>query len=197
MTGSQQIPFDFGTPPASLDNFVVGRNQEVLLHLRRCDFPTMLYLWGAPGTGKSHLLSALSFVHPSLFVTDDVQNLSAEQQHDLFNTFNQAQETGAQLVVAGDRPPRLLPLREDLRTRLGAGLVYELHPLDDEERRLALLTSAHERGIPLSEDFIDYVLTHHARDMRSLMGLLQALDRYSLATQRAITLPLLKNILAT
>lgn len=190
---AQQIPFDFGVPAPSLENFVVGKNAELVQRLRERDFPTILYLWGAPGTGKTHLLNAV----PELLCFDDAQKLSAVAQAQLFDTYNQAKLDGAQLVVTGDRAPRLLPLREDLRTRLGAGLVYELQPLSDEEKRQALLAAAQARSMPLNKEVLDYVLTHLSRDMRSLMAMLNALDHYSLVNKRVVTLPLLKEILAS
>jgi len=159
---AQQIPFDFGVPAPSLENFVVGKNAELVQRLRDRDFPTILYLWGAPGTGKTHLLNAV----PELLCFDDAQKLSAVAQEQLFDAYNQAKLDGAQLVVTGDRAPRLLPLREDLRTRLGAGLVYELQPLSDEEKRQALLAAAQARSMPLNKEVLDYVLTHRSRDMR-------------------------------
>lgn len=189
---AQQIPFDFGVPAPSLENFVVGKNAELVQRLRDRDFPTILYLWGTPGTGKTHLLNAV----PELLCFDDAQKLSAVAQEQLFDAYNQAKLDGAQLVVTGDRAPRLLPLREDLRTRLGAGLVYELQPLSDEEKRQALLAAAQARSMPLNKEVLDYVLTHRSRDMRSLMALLNALDHYSLVNKRLVTLPLLKEILA-
>ena len=190
---AQQIPFDFGIPVPSLDNFVIGKNAELVQRLREQDFPTLLYLWGAPGTGKTHLLNAV----PEHLTVDDAQHLNAAAQTQLFDAYNQAILDGTQLVVAGDRPPRHLPLREDLRTRLGAGLVYELQPLSDEEKRLALLTAAHSRSMPLNQEVLNYVLTHLSRDMRSLMAMLNALDHYSLTHKRLITVPLLKEILAS
>jgi DnaA family protein len=75
--------------------------------------------------------------------------------------------------------------------------VYELQVLSDEEKRQALLAAAQARGMPLNQDLLDYVLTHLSRDMRSLMAMLNALDHYSLVNKRVVTLPLLKEILAS
>ncbi|MFN5801872.1 MAG: DnaA regulatory inactivator Hda, partial [Burkholderiales bacterium] len=94
---AQQIPFDFGVPAPSLENFVVGKNAELVQRLRDRDFPTILYLWGAPGTGKTHLLNAV----PELLCFDDAQKLSAVAQEQLFDAYNQAKLDGAQLVVTG------------------------------------------------------------------------------------------------
>jgi DnaA family protein len=86
-------------------------------------------------------------------------------------------------------------LREDLRTRLGWGLIYQLHGLTDEEKIAALGRAAHARGISLSAGVLPYLITHFRRDMQSLSAMLDALDQYSLETQRPITLPLLRSLL--
>ena len=92
-------------------------------------------------------------------------------------------------------PPAQLGLREDLRTRLAWGLVYQLHSLSDDEKIDALTLSAHARGLSLSVGVIPYLLTHYRRDMQSLMTILDALDHYSLETKRPITLPLMRELL--
>ena len=79
-----------------------------------------------------------------------------------------------------------------MRTRLGWGLVYEALPLADEEKPAALATYARQRGFDLSAEVIDYLLRHGRRDMPSLLATLVELDRLSLASKRAVTVPLLK-----
>jgi DnaA family protein len=86
-----------------------------------------------------------------------------------------------------------LPIREDVRTRLGWGLVYEVMPLSDSDKPAALLDYARRRGFALSDDVIRYLLAHGRRDMTALCTTLAALDRHSLATKRAITVPLLRD----
>ncbi len=92
-------------------------------------------------------------------------------------------------------PPSRLPLRDDLRTRLGWGHVFALQPLSEAETRAALRREADRRGIFLSDDVMDHLLTRFERDMASLMGLLDRLDHFSLARSRAITVPLLRTML--
>jgi len=89
-----------------------------------------------------------------------------------------------------------LPLREDLRTRLGWGHVFAIQPLAEEQTRAALRREADRRGLFFSDDVMDYLLTRFARDLKHLMALLDRLDEFSLATKRAITVPLLKRMLA-
>lgn len=202
--------------PPRLDNFVIGGDGEAVTGLAAWLLPenqeVSLLLWGESGAGKSHLLRA-SGAHylnaqdnPDLYPTeaessanfyavDNVESLSASGQIALFNRFNRLRASGGRLLTAANLPPKQLNLREDLRTRLGSGLIYRLQALSDLEKREALLLQAAERGLRLPNEAIDYLLTRTSRDMRSLMAHLQALDRYSLEHKRAITLPLLRELL--
>lgn len=138
----------------------------------------------------------------ALVAVDDVHLLDEGAQAALFALYNRWRETAASerafaLLVAGDRAPLTMPLREDLRTRLGWDLVFRLEQLSDHDRAHALRTQAGERGLQLSPEVIGWILTHYARDMGRLTALIDALDRYSLEKHRAITLPLLKDLLAS
>ena len=88
-----------------------------------------------------------------------------------------------------------MALREDLRTRLGSGLIYRLQPLPDAEKAAALAVQARERALKLSPESIDYLMRHAPRDMRTLSAFVGALDRYTLEHKRAVTLPLLRELL--
>lgn len=177
------------------------------------------YVWGEPGNGRSHLLHALADEAPpghvrylgpqsalaaftfdprvTIYAVDDCDALSGAQQIALFNLFNEVRSYPAcALVATGNAPPMGLAVREDLRTRLGWGLVFHLAPLSDEGKAAILKLAARERGIALADDVPAYLLTHFRRDMPSLMGLLDALDRFSLEQKRAVTLPLLRAMLA-
>ncbi|MGS0757935.1 HdaA/DnaA family protein, partial [Roseateles sp. GG27B] len=102
---------------------------------------------------------------------------------------------GLAVVAAGSLPPTDLPLREDLRTRLGWGPTFGLQPLSEAGVRAALRREADRRGVFLAEEVIDYLLTRFARDLKHLMRLLDRLDEFALATKRAITVPLLRQML--
>ena len=67
--------------------------------------------------------------------------------------------------------------------------------MSDEEKIAALTHAANARGLTLSPGVLPYLITHFARDMRSLSAMLDALDQYSLETKRPITLPLLRELL--
>ena len=98
-------------------------------------------------------------------------------------------------MVTGQASPLALALKDDLRSRLGWGLVYGLRPLDDNDKATAIHQLARERGVTISNDLVPYLLAHTSRDMRALIGLFDRLDQYALARNRAITLPLLREYL--
>jgi DnaA-homolog protein len=197
----RQIPLEISPPlEAGLDNFVAGPNAEALERVRELasgnSGERILYLWGARGTGRSHLLRAAARANPSLIIADDVEALDAPAQQALFVAINEAREGGPRVLVAGSNPPAQLALRADLRTRLAWGLVYELLPVSDEDKARHLKSLAEGRGLQLSDDIVRYLLTRLPRDLASLQAVLEVLDRYSLMRQRALTLPLVREALA-
>jgi DnaA family protein len=200
----------------SLDNFVAGPNGEVLEALRALldgvRRERFLYLFGPEGSGKTHLLTAavrqrqdglwfsasteralprVAGAH-SLIAIDDVDALAAQAQEDLFHLFNSVRTANALLLVSAATPPGQLKLRADLATRLASMLAYGLQPLRDADKAQALRQHAQQRGLKLTEEVIDFLLKHWRRDLPSLVGALDQLDAYSLATHRAISVPLLK-----
>lgn len=195
---TRQLALPLSAPPApTLENFVTGANGELLARLRELaagDAPeAVVYLWGAPGSGRSHLLAASA--RPGVILADDVETLDAAGQQALFNAINAAREGGDTVLAAGASPPAQLTLREDLRSRLGWGLVYEVKPLTDAERAVYLRAEAARRGLRLADEVVWYLLTHVRRDMPSLRALLEQLDRASLEQHRPVTLPLVREAL--
>ncbi len=197
----QQLPLDISPPqPPGFDNYVAGENAEALLAVRALAAGTLrestVYLWGAAGSGRSHLLAAAQRANPELLIADDVQLLSADGQQALFVAVNAARESGRGVLAAGDKPPAALALRDDLRTRLAWGLVYGLHPLGDEAKRAHLSALAARRGLELPAEVAAYLLARLPRDFASLNSVMEILDKHSLARQRALTLPLVREALA-
>jgi DnaA family protein len=195
-----QLVLDLATPAEpDFDNFIAGPNAEAVAAVRSfADGKTreaVMYLWGEPGSGRSHLLKAAVRVSPGLVIADDVEKLDDTAQQVLFAAINAAREGSPPVLAAGDRPPAQLALREDLRTRLAWGLVYQLKPLADEEKALHLRAEAARRGLRLPEEVLGYLLDRLPRDLPSLKAVLEALDRYSLAAKRPVTLPLLREAL--
>lgn len=196
----QQLLLDIQPPPApSFNNFIAGRNLEAITNIQAAiqgQAPSQfVYLWGEKGSGKTHLLKAAQAM--GAVVMDDVHLLTAEAQIDLFNQFNKLKAAEQSLVTAGLHAPAQLSLREDLATRLAWGLVYQLHPLTDQEKAEALQAHAKARGMKLPEEVITYCLRYLRRDLPYLMTTLDALDQWSLQTKKSVTVPLLKQLLAS
>jgi DnaA-homolog protein len=195
-------------PRPTLANFVAGRNLEALEALKElvdgASTVKVVYLWGEPGAGKSHLVAALadaagwcdalSAGADTPTFLDRVDALEADEQQQVFNLINEQQPGSGRLVAAGAVAPRDLPLRRDLASRLGSGLVFQLHALSDAEKSAALKAHAQSRGFNLREDVLGYLLRHSRRDMPSLMKFLDAIDRHSIETGREITVPMLKEL---
>jgi DnaA family protein len=131
-----------------------------------------------------------------VMTVDDVDQLDDRLQASLFRILNLVHANSNYFVyLAGSMAPNGLELREDLRTRLAWGLIFQIHPLTDSEKVSALSHAAKERGLNLSVDVLPWLISHFYRDMPSLMALLDALDAHSLETKRAITLPLVRELL--
>ena len=217
----RQIPLPIAALPApAFDNFLPGANASAIAHLESLSAQAApVYLWGVSGSGKTHLMQALvhrfedqglhagwfSAADPApwpsdetwaLIAIDGCDTLDADQQHAAFALFVDAATRGVPVVATGRVPPVDLPLREDLRTRLGWGHVFAVQPLSEAETRAALRREADRRALFFSDDVMDYLLTRFARDLKHLMALLDRLDEFSLSTKRAITVPLLKQMLA-
>lgn len=217
----RQLPLAIGPDPEpTFERFVAGANGAAVAHLRTLALPgAPVYLWGPPGSGKSHLLQALAArcraagqavggfdpgtpapweLQPgwALVVIDRCEALDAAAQQRAFALFEDAAAHGVQWAAAGRLPPVDLPLRDDLRTRLAWGHVFALEPLGDAETRAALRREADHRGIFLSDDVMDHLLTRFPRDLGHLMRLLDRLDEFALARARSVTVPLLRQMLA-
>jgi len=217
----KQIPLALGfDAERTFESFVPGANTMALDHLNGVHPGSApVYLWGPAGSGKTHLLQALALQlqqqghqvgwfaattpapwpvdeSRALVVLDGCDDFDADQQQAAFALFVDATTRGTAIAAAGRVPPVDLPLRDDLRTRLGWGHVLQIHPLSEAESRAALRREADRRGLFLSDEVIDYLLTRFSRDMKHLMQLLDRLDEFALVHKRAITVPLLKQMLA-
>ena len=215
----EQLVLELAPPPEpTLENFHAGNNLAMLSTLRAAlagaeqGGERVLYLWGPSGCGKTHLLramarAALAQGRQAVYLTapdieippelqflaiDEVQGLGADAQIAIFDTYNRLRATQSVVLAAGSLPPADLPLREDLRTRVGAGVVMQVRPLSEHDKRAVLEAHARHLGLALAPGILDYLLARFSRDLGTLVAAINALDRYSLKTRRAITLPLLR-----
>jgi len=220
----RQMPLALALAPApDFDSFVAGANRVALDSLQALaplSAPAApVYLHGPAGSGKTHLLAALTHrlqrqggssgwfdaADPlpwefderwSLIVIDGAERLDPAHQHAAFSLFVEGATHGVQMASAGRLPPVDLDLREDLRTRFGWGPVFGLQVLSESDSRVALAREAGRRGLALPDEVLNFLLTRHSRELGSLMDMLDRLDRFGLAEGRILTVPLLKEMVA-
>jgi len=220
----KQLLLDIQPAPApTLGNFVAGGNTELVQALKAVADGTSsqrsLMLWGEAGSGKTHLLKAavdnaaahgadavyldapdaiqLDRQQGDLVAVDNVQQLDEAAQVALFNLFNRFREQGKALLVAGPVAPAQLAVRDDLKTRLAWGLVYQVVCLTDAEKVQALKKHARERGMRLPEDVVEYCLRHLRRDLPTQMATLDALDNWSLTAKKPVTVAMVRQMVQT
>ncbi|MFA6228816.1 MAG: DnaA regulatory inactivator Hda [Rhodanobacter sp.] len=224
-----QLPLALRWPRRQrFEHFHAGANAAALAAARALAIERgapWVYLHGASGSGRSHLLlatcqaataagrraqylplatmsdhaAALRGVAGSeLLALDDLGAIAGnrEAEHALFDLYNRTRADGNALLFAADVAPAQPGIElPDLRSRLGACVQFALKPLDDDERRAVLKAQAASRGIELDDSVLDWLFARHARDLGALLDLLERLDQASLAAQRRITIPFLRGVL--
>lgn len=213
---------------ARFENFFPGDNQALLSALRTLILQPgepFIYLWGSPGSGRSHLLQACCHLadaqgHSSIYLSlgekiapqileglenlslvcmDNVNNIACDSDWEeaLFHCYNRMLHTNSRFIIAADVPPKLLNFQlPDLRSRLCAGVIFQVKPLTDAQKRAALQLRAKMRGFALSQEVSQFLLNHCPRDMTLLFSTLEKIDRASLTMQRKLTIPFIKQILS-
>jgi len=132
-----------------------------------------------------------------LVCVDNIDSIAGDAKWEaaLFALYEHLRAQGGMLVLAAHTSPAAIGLKlADLATRLAAGLVYQLHPLSDAEKISALRLRAQRRGLEMTEEVANYLLTRFPRDMHSLFALLDKLDNATLAAQRRLTIPFLRGL---
>jgi len=230
LAAGAQIPLPFSTSDLpDFRHFITGPNAEACRALQGLLAPgvaSSVYLWGAPGTGKSHLLQALcrqgeeqglavawvpmneldglsagvlkGLREVELVCLDGLDAIAgqADWEQAVFHLFNHLRDAGRTLVVSAGVPPRRLPLGlPDLHSRLSWGLVFHLFEMDDAGKVQVLQVRADARGIPLPTEVAEYLVRRCPRDMHSLLAVLERLDQGSLAAQRRLSIPFVKQLL--
>jgi len=194
-----------------------------LASLAAADTGQGCWLWGAPATGKTHLLQAVceqagdrsvylplsmladagpgildGLATRGLVSIDDIELVAGESEWEvaLFNLFNDLQDLGGQLVVSAGASPRETDFElADLESRMSRLPVFQVHTLDEQQRVAALQLRARHRGLELPDDSAAYLIKRSRRDMASLYDLLDKLDLEALRAQRRLTIPFVRTVL--
>lgn len=225
----EQLPLGFRLrDDATFASFLPADNQQVVhavLNLLQGKGDNYLYIWGAEGSGRSHLLQAICHAapefqqtavyisldgkqlnsdlffgleHVGLICIDDVEKIAGNTywEEQLFHLFNKVRDHNNRLLITGDVPPNNLTIKlPDLKSRLCWGTVYQLHTLNDEQKLAALRLRAQSRGLDLDLAVGKFLLRRCPRNMTQLFKTLEQLDQASLAEQRRLTIPFVKNVL--
>jgi DnaA family protein len=145
----------------------------------------------------AELLEGLEY--QDLICLDDVNSVLGddEWERELFHLYNRVKDSGGTLLMAADKSPIEAEIKlPDLQSRLNWGLVFQIVPLSDSEKSAALQLRANERGIEMSNDVAQFIMSHYSRDLSELFKLLDQLDKVSLVEQRRLTVPFVKKVLS-
>ena len=133
-----------------------------------------------------------------LVCLDDIGAVAGVQEWEeaLFDLYNRLRDCRTRFLVAGHNLPKALNIQlPDLVSRLSWGLVFQVHPLNDQGKVAALKLRAHYRGFDLSDEVARFIIHRGSRDMAKLFGLLHKLDSASLRAKRKLTIPFVKEVL--
>jgi DnaA-homolog protein len=207
---------------AVFESYWPGSNAEIIAALQAPGIAP-IWLWGARGSGKTHLLQAVcaaagesaayfpldrslalppealaGFEHTRVLCIDDADAVAGDPEWEraLFRLFNATAELKTRLIFAAAAAPRQAGWSlDDWRSRAAACVVYQIRELDDEGRIEALRLRAAQRGLRLPYDTSEYLLKRMPRDLHSLFDILDRLDEASLAAQRRLTIPFIREAL--
>jgi DnaA family protein len=181
------------------------------------------WLWGAAAVGKTHLLQAVcdragdhsvyvpmrklvntgpgileGLASRRIICIDDLDTVAGDVtwEESLFALCNQVLDADRVLIVSAAMSSRECPISlPDLQSRLARLVTYQVQPLDEDARVLALQLRATHRGLDLPDETARYLLSRSRRDMASLYGLLDKLDHEALRAKRRLTIPFAKEVL--
>ncbi len=210
---------------STLNRFIQGSNTELLSLLKKHQTGSpdiQIYLYGPPGTGKTHLLQGSTREHEAgfylplaevvplkaglfnalegfdLVCIDDIDRVAGNHdiEIEVFNLVNRLREHDRSCIFSARTPPDQSNfMLKDLVSRLNACIKYKIHEPEDRDKRRFLRNNADMRGIHMSDEVIDWIMSYTPRDMKSLSSLMVRLDTESLREQRRITIPFIKALL--
>ena len=205
-----------------LDNFL-GNKQllEYIAKLYLDKTSAEIYVYGASGLGKTHLLQgatlrSLSDQQSAMYIDchnslpahvlesieqlkwisiDNIDAINANQQDLFFDLYNRAKQARVTMLISGTDLPSELGVMKDLKTRLGLATVFQLEELDDKLTMLVLNNQMIDRNLSIDSKVYEYLFKYYSRDVKVLLTAMDDLDKASLQAKQSITIPFVRKTL--
>jgi len=205
-----------------LDNFLGNRQLlEFITQLYVNNSPAEIYVYGARGLGKTHLLQgaalrALSDQQSAMYIDcnnslpghvlesieqlnwisiDNIDAINANQQDLFFDLYNRAKQARVTMLISGTDLPSELGVMKDLKTRLGLATIFQLQPLNDKLTMLVLNNQMIDRNLTIDSKVYKYLFKYYSRDVKVLLTAMDDLDKASLQAKQSITIPFVRKTL--
>jgi DnaA family protein len=205
-----------------LDNFIANSELVNLINQLFLDKKASeIYVYGLSGQGKTHVLQGVvlkalendknaiyidctdpfpehlfDFINQLSFISfDNVDLISNENQETFFDLYNRARQAGVVILVSGSGLPADLNVMKDLKTRLSLAAVYKLEELNDELTIDVLNKQMSDRNLTIDSKIYEYLFKNYSRDLNTLVSAMNELDKASLQSKKAISIPFVKSVL--
>ena len=205
-----------------LDNFIANSELLNLIHqLFQDKKASEIYVYGLTGQGKTHVLQGvvlkalasdknaiyidcidsfpehlLDFIDQLSFISLDNVDLISKENHEIFfDLYNRARQAGVIILVSGSSLPADLTVMKDLKTRLSLAAVYKLEALNDELTMDVLNKQMNDRNLTIDSKIYEYLFKNYSRDLNTLVSAMNRLDKASLQSKKAISIPFVKTVL--
>ena len=206
-----------------LDNFI--GNSELLNHINSLSYnneASEIYVYGKEGLGKTHLLHgavirALNNGENAIYIDcndsfpehildsvdefklisiDNINFINNTNQDLFFDFYNRARQSkNITIVVSGNCLPSNLNIMKDMKTRLSLAVVFKLDILDDDSTMVVLNNQMSERNLTIDSKVYKYLFKNYSRDLKVLLSVINDLDKLSLQSKQAISIPFVKKTL--
>ena len=205
-----------------LDNFL-GNKQllDFIAQLYVDKTSAEIYVYGAPGHGKTHLLQgaalrALSDQQSAMYIDchnslpghvlesieqlnwisiDNIDAINVNEQNLFFDLYNRAKQARVSMLISGTDLPSQLSVMKDLKTRLGLATIFQLQSLNDELTMSVLNNQMIDRNLTIDSKVYEYLFKYYSRDVKVLLTAIDDLDEASLQAKQSITIPFVKKTL--
>ena len=205
-----------------LDNFLGNRQLlDFITQLYVDKSSAEIYVYGATGLGKTHLLQgtalrSLSKQQSAMYIDcydslpghvlesieqlnwisiDNINAINDNQQDLFFDLYNRAKRAKVSMLISGSDLPSKLDVMKDLKTRLGLATIFQLEELDDKLTMSVLNNQMSDRNLSIDSKVYEYLFKYYSRDVKVLLKAMDDLDKASLQAKQSITIPFVRKTL--